>query len=79
MLTHVLAILPSNLFILDAVEYKDVETQQRVEANEAVAIDGGGVLVRLGASQVEVGGAPNSAQKQEEHKGAANVEATGRL
>lgn len=61
MLTHVLSILPSNLFVLDAVEYKDVETQQRVEADETVAIDGGGVLIRFGTTQVEVGGAPNSA------------------
>jgi len=56
------------------MEHEDIEPQQCVEADEAVSIHISRVIVHFGSSQIEVGRAPNSAEQQEEHKGAAYVE-----
>lgn len=68
MLSHIFAILASYLLVLYAVEHKDVQAQQRVEADKAVAINDRRLVVLFGASQIEVGTTPNRAQEQEEYK-----------
>lgn len=68
MLSHIFAILATYLLVLYAVEHKDVQTQQRVEAYKAVAINNRRLIVLFGASQIEIGTTPNGAQQQEEYK-----------
>jgi len=75
MLTHILAVLASNFLVLYAMEHEDVDAQQRVEADEAVAIDGGHILIQFGTTQIKIGTTPNGAQQQEKHKETANVKA----